>query len=164
MLTILYFLLTFTTTCRSNLIDDIESAVRSVLHQTTSQTQAPTSTTINMATTSCTKLPNCNVAKSKPNAPKSQPNGCGSRLYGIDVPQFDFGSCCNNHDDCYSKCDVSFESCSNAFTSCMNHVCDQKSSLDKQVCQVEANVYSKAVQSDAACIAFRNNASNYCTC
>lgn len=40
----------------------------------------------------------------------------------------------------------------------------QKSMIDKELCKVEANVYEKAVQSDAACIAFRYNASSYCTC
>lgn len=102
------------------LLNDIESALESLLHRTSEVVSTATT-----QSTICTKLANCNHVKSKQNSQKSQPNGCGSKLYDIKVPQFEFNSCCNNHDDCYSNCNSSFEKCNNDFFSCMNHVCNK---------------------------------------
>jgi hypothetical protein len=52
------------------------------------------------------------------------PNGCGP-ANGIDlVPDWNFGGCCNNHDNCFDNCnDKTFERCNVEFQWCMHDAC-----------------------------------------
>ena len=116
------------------------------------------------ASTSCPKLASCQNVKAKSGTTRSAPNGCGSKLYNIDVPEFDFGTCCNDHDSCYSNCESTFESCNDKFASCMSKVCRQKHFIEGFFCRSAAKSYAEATKSKAGCAAYTSGANDYCMC
>ncbi|KAM3416823.1 hypothetical protein BST61_g8414 [Cercospora zeina] len=68
----------------------------------------------------CPNSPPALVAKVKPGARAPGKNGCGP-ANGIDfVPDFTFGSCCDDHDFCFDNCEEgTFEQCNRDFGNCM---------------------------------------------
>lgn len=68
----------------------------------------------------CPASPPDLMARVFPGARGLAPNGCGA-ANGFDfVPDFSFGSCCDDHDNCYDDCTGgTWESCNRAFGRCM---------------------------------------------
>ncbi|KAJ4297233.1 hypothetical protein N0V88_004151 [Collariella sp. IMI 366227] len=60
----------------------------------------------------------------RPNRRNENPNGCGSNNgMGSVVPDFNWGHCCNKHDNCFDDCGKSFSTCNNQFLGCMYDQC-----------------------------------------
>lgn len=71
----------------------------------------------------CKNSPNEVIAVLKQNPRPNNPNGCGS-ANGIDmVPDWNFGRCCDGHDNCYDDCGATFEQCNDNFHDCMHGKC-----------------------------------------
>ena len=71
-------------------------------------------------------------------------NGIGDKLIKDTPGGFDFGPCCQKHDDCYGKCDGGAKSsCDTAFLDCMNDICMDAPDAGK--CSIWANLYFGAV-------------------
>ncbi|KAM5365170.1 hypothetical protein ACJZ2D_011157 [Fusarium nematophilum] len=71
----------------------------------------------------CPNAPHYVISYLKAGARGNNPNGCGP-ANGIDVvPDWNFGRCCDEHDNCFDNCGVSFEHCNSAFHSCMRGKC-----------------------------------------
>ena len=75
-------------------------------------------------------MPRCPVrdlnifAIPRPGRRSENPNGCGSNNgMGSSVPDFHWGHCCNDHDNCYDDCGKSFQGCNNGFLGCMYSQC-----------------------------------------
>jgi hypothetical protein len=63
-------------------------------------------------------------AQPRPNRRPENPNGCGSNNgMGSFVPDFNWGHCCNVHDNCYDDCTKSFQGCNTDFLGCMYDQC-----------------------------------------
>ncbi|KAH6866202.1 hypothetical protein B0T10DRAFT_554126 [Thelonectria olida] len=72
----------------------------------------------------CPNAPSEVVAHLKSGARGNNPNGCGP-ANGVDlVPDWNFGRCCDAHDNCYDDCGQTFEACNNNFHTCMHGKCD----------------------------------------
>lgn len=71
----------------------------------------------------CKNSPNDVLAVLKANPRPNNPNGCGP-ANGIDaVPDWNFGRCCDAHDNCYDDCNATFEQCNDSFHECMHGKC-----------------------------------------
>ncbi|PPJ54286.1 hypothetical protein CBER1_06563 [Cercospora berteroae] len=68
----------------------------------------------------CPNSPPGLVAKVRPGARAAEKNGCGA-ANGFDfVPDFSFGTCCDDHDLCFDNCESgTYEECNANFGNCM---------------------------------------------
>ncbi|KAK4105554.1 hypothetical protein N658DRAFT_556011 [Parathielavia hyrcaniae] len=63
-------------------------------------------------------------AHARPGRRPENPNGCGAdNGMGSFVPNFNWGHCCDAHDNCYDDCSRSFQGCNNDFLGCMYDQC-----------------------------------------
>ncbi|KAK4128713.1 hypothetical protein N657DRAFT_696066 [Parathielavia appendiculata] len=63
-------------------------------------------------------------AQPRPGRQPENPNGCGSNNgMGGFMPDFNWGHCCDLHDNCYHDCSESFQICNNDFLGCMYNQC-----------------------------------------
>ncbi|KAK3934181.1 hypothetical protein QBC46DRAFT_462771 [Diplogelasinospora grovesii] len=71
----------------------------------------------------CKNAPQDVIAVLRKGARGNNPNGCGP-ANGVDVvPDWNFGRCCDAHDNCYDDCGAAFEECNNSFHDCMHGKC-----------------------------------------
>ncbi|EJD34849.1 hypothetical protein AURDEDRAFT_188920 [Auricularia subglabra TFB-10046 SS5] len=117
----------------------------------------------------CPNWPRSLWANDRPGARGYNPNGCGSGAMSSFIPQFNFGECCNRHDDCFDNCYwKSFEQCNDEFTKCMvNDVCGRISwwhFIDKLNCKAAGYFYGWVVSSWPGRIAFYSANSDRCQC
>ncbi|KAF7552337.1 hypothetical protein G7Z17_g4405 [Cylindrodendrum hubeiense] len=68
----------------------------------------------------CPNRPADIIATLKSGARGNNPNGCGSdNGIGSYVPDWNYGTCCDGHDNCYDECSETFETCNDVFLTCM---------------------------------------------
>jgi len=98
------------------------------------------------------------------------PNGCGP-ANGFDfVPDWNFGGCCNDHDNCFDDCDnKTFERCNLDFLGCMAAACVRDysrwyNSWLQPGCLGMAGFYFAAVSSWKGKEAFNTANSERCEC
>eukprot|EP01135_Chromosphaera_perkinsii_P011571 Nk52_evm10s2449 gene=Nk52_evmTU10s2449 len=97
-------------------------------------------------------------AKSKMASPKGS---CGS--YGITLnSEFDFDSCCAEHDLCYEECMKSKELCDRVFRDCMERRCKFEHFEDGE-CVKHAGMFFTGVTA-MGCKAFLVAQENACVC
>lgn len=69
----------------------------------------------------CPNTPDDVIATLKSGARGNNPNGCGSKTDV--VPDWNFGRCCDGHDNCFDDCGKTFETCNEVFLNCMHGKC-----------------------------------------
>lgn len=118
----------------------------------------------------CPNSPPNLVAKVFPKARGLAPNGCGA-ANGFDfVPDFSFGSCCDDHDNCFDNCEKgSFESCNKDFGRCMRtRGCDYLNHWYSYVpyvsCLLAADFYEWSVGTSIGRKAFYSSNKERCGC
>ncbi|KAF2679733.1 hypothetical protein K458DRAFT_490379 [Lentithecium fluviatile CBS 122367] len=117
------------------------------------------------------------VVRRRAGAEDRPPNGCGSDSAGIlglwgFPPDFDWGHCCNVHDQCYDDCSQTWVACNQQMLDCTQQQCrdDFGSSLvpgsDEVLfgCLNLAYVYNVAVSSIAGRNAFDAATQDQCEC
>mmetsp|Transcript_1034 Transcript_1034/g.2072 ORF Transcript_1034/g.2072 Transcript_1034/m.2072 type:complete len:212 (-) Transcript_1034:192-827(-) len=70
-------------------------------------------------------------------------NGCSVPPF-IQMPDFSFEKCCDNHDSCYMSCGVSKDECEKSFGSCLKKHCKAKYPGNEE-CISTANTYVMGV-------------------
>ncbi|KZV96551.1 hypothetical protein EXIGLDRAFT_732982 [Exidia glandulosa HHB12029] len=108
-------------------------------------------------------------ANVRPGARGLNPNGCGSGATSQWIPQFNFGGCCNDHDNCFDNCENgSFEGCNDVFTNCMvSGICGQIAwyhPIDKVNCKIAGYFYGWVVSTWLGQLAFYSANTDRCQC
>jgi hypothetical protein len=88
-------------------------------------------------------------------------NGCSVPSF-IQLPDFDFSTCCDQHDACYMVCGVSKELCEKDFGACLTSLCETKYDRDKS-CSDTANTFVMGVRM-FGCPAFMGSQQSACDC
>ncbi|ORX99444.1 hypothetical protein K493DRAFT_109986 [Basidiobolus meristosporus CBS 931.73] len=101
---------------------------------------------------------------SVPNSPASSPNGCGPALISGIVPNFDFKTCCDQHDICYGSCNSTKTLCDNTFHSCMKNVCVAKEENSDSFCAGVADLYFEALNNKLSCSIYKSSILKRCQC
>ncbi len=116
----------------------------------------------------CPGWPSNVVAVVKHGARAPASNGCGSGATADIIPNWNFGSCCDQHDLRYDDCSRQWESCNGDFHSCMNSKCwdvaDSWTFWLAPACFGMADFYAGVVSSLPGWIAFRSSNSDRCEC
>ncbi|KAK0664545.1 hypothetical protein QBC41DRAFT_380293 [Cercophora samala] len=107
----------------------------------------------------------------KPGRRPESPNGCGAADAAVDlVPDFNWGECCNDHDNCFDNCDKSFWQCNTEFRTCMRDQCWKDATVRWHdvwkfpACADLAGFYFTAVSSPIGWMAFNSANSDRCDC
>ncbi|KAK4663961.1 uncharacterized protein QC763_501310 [Podospora pseudopauciseta] len=107
----------------------------------------------------------------KPGRRPESPNGCGAADAAVDlVPDFNWGECCNDHDDCFDNCEKSFWQCNTEFRTCMRNQCWKDATVRWHdvwkfpACADLAGFYFTAVSSPIGWMAFNSANSDRCEC
>ncbi|KAK0710441.1 hypothetical protein B0T21DRAFT_404982 [Apiosordaria backusii] len=107
----------------------------------------------------------------KPGRRAESPNGCGAADAAVDlVPDFNWGECCNDHDNCFDNCDKSFWQCNTEFRTCMRNQCWKDATVRWHdvwkfpACADLAGFYFTAVSSPIGWMAFNSANSDRCDC
>ncbi|KAK4174304.1 hypothetical protein QBC36DRAFT_243675 [Triangularia setosa] len=107
----------------------------------------------------------------KPGRRPESPNGCGAADAAVDlVPDFNWGECCNEHDNCFDNCDKSFWQCNTEFRACMQNQCWKDATVRWHdvwkfpACADLAGFYFTAVSSPIGWMAFNSANSDRCDC
>ncbi|KAK9765107.1 hypothetical protein K7432_006829 [Basidiobolus ranarum] len=101
---------------------------------------------------------------SLPNPPTYSSNGCGPALVSGIVPDFDFKSCCDQHDFCYSFCNSTKTLCDNTFHTCMKTTCSAKGDKSDSFCDDIANLYFEALNNKLSCSIYKKSILDSCQC
>ncbi|KAK4204579.1 hypothetical protein QBC40DRAFT_216824 [Triangularia verruculosa] len=107
----------------------------------------------------------------KPGRRPESPNGCGAADAAVDlVPDFNWGECCNQHDNCFDNCDKSFWQCNTEFRTCMRDQCWKDATVRWHdvwkfpACADLAGFYFTAVSSPIGWMVFNSANSDRCDC
>ncbi|KAH6982682.1 hypothetical protein EDB80DRAFT_864055 [Ilyonectria destructans] len=115
----------------------------------------------------CPNTPDDVIATLKSGARGNNPNGCGGKTDV--VPDWNFGRCCDGHDNCYDDCSKTFETCNDVFLTCMHGKCREL--LDSfwtswlyNACSGMADFYFVVVSVKPGADAFRDAHNERCEC